>query len=305
VRTFVDSLNAVTQHPTRRFSKVEGVGNDFILVDLRDEAPHELDRAVRRLEHNAPTWCDRRTGIGADGLLLLTQHREAHGRMIVFNADGSRPEMCGNGLRCAAAHVAGVWNTAGSGEVSKEVSIFTDAGPRTCIVSAKDEPPHVILVDVDMAGAILGAVVEARAAPGRRLQLVSMGNPHAVHFLAQGEDPEMLARSLGPKVEIDALFPSGVNVEFARYEGNDLFTVWVWERSCGITQACGTGACAVAAAAVANDHALRERPLTIRLPGGDLHVTIPKDAGEGVRMRGPARLVFEGEAPLDRRWGEV
>ena len=105
------------------------------------------------------------------------------------------------------------------------------------------------------------------------------------------------ARSLGPTIERDPAFPAGTNVEFVRRERDDVFRVWVWERGCGITHACGTGACAVAAAAVAGGLASFDRPLTMRLPGGDLRVTIPSDPRAGVRMCGPARLVFQGNAP--------
>ena len=281
----------------RSFSKVEGLGNDFILVDLREMAAASLSGALEQLEAVATAWCDRRTGVGADGILAITPAPDAHARMIVFNADGSRPEMCGNGLRCAAAHVAGAWSSTPTAAHASVVVIATDAGPRTCLLTEPNDQSRTILVDVDMAPATLLDLIEVASAPSHPLQVVSMGNPHAVHFTSDAEDPEVLARSLGPTIERDPAFPAGTNVEFVRRERDDVFRVWVWERGCGITHACGTGACAVAAAAVAGGLASFDRPLTMRLPGGDLRVTIPSDPSAGVRMCGPARLVFQGNAP--------
>ena len=126
-------------HTRRSFLKVEGLGNDFVLVDLRGEAPGERARVQRALEAQASAWCDRRTGIGADGILVITPHSEADATMIVINADGSRPEMCGNGLRCAAAHVAGAWSPATHTPSVAEVVISTDAGPRACLLSDHDD----------------------------------------------------------------------------------------------------------------------------------------------------------------------
>ena len=154
--------------------------------------------------------------MGADGVLVITPDPDASAGMIVFNADGSRPEMCGNGLRCAAAHVAGAWSSAANAPSVAEVVISTDAGPRACLLSDHDAQNRSILVDVDMAPATLSDLIEVASAPGRPLRRVSMGNPHAVHFTAETEDPEALARSLGPRIERDPAFAAGTNVEFVR-----------------------------------------------------------------------------------------
>ncbi len=192
--------------------------------------------------------------------------------------------------------MAGAWSPTPTAAPAPSVVIATDAGPRACLITEPPEPSRSILVDVDMAPATLLNLIEVESAPSHPLRVVSMGNPHAVHFTSDAEDPEVLARSLGPAIERDPAFPAGTNVEFVRRERDDAFRVWVWERGCGITHACGTGACAVAAAAVAGGLASFDRPLTMRLPGGDLRVTIPSDPNAGVRMCGPARLVFEGDA---------
>ena len=186
--------------------------------------------------------------------------------------------MCGNGLG-AAAHVAGVvreglpppWR-----EEAAVVTIETDAGPHRCVLATEGvhREDASAEVDVEMVAAALGETVELPEAPGRRFVTVSMGNPHAVCFVRDDEDPETLARSLGPAVERASAFPNRTNVEFVRREAEDSFTTWVWERGCGITEACGTGACAVAAAAVVEGVATAGHPVRVRLPGGPLTITV-------------------------------
>lgn len=284
------------------FVKVEGLGNDFVLLDLRRE---QIPGGLEALAAAAPRWCDRRRGVGADGLLVVVSaHAPADARMIVLNADGSRPEMCGNGLRCVAAHVAGAWSWEGLPPPWREeaavVTIETDAGPHRCVLATEGvhREDASAEVDVEMVAAALGETVELPEAPGRRFVTVSMGNPHAVCFVRDDEDPEVLARRLGPSVERASAFPNRTNVEFVRREAEDSFTTWVWERGCGITEACGTGACAVAAAAVAEGVATAGHPVRVRLPGGPLTITVPRDPDRGVGMRGPARRVFTGELLL-------
>ena len=281
---------------TLPFVKVEGLGNDFILLDLRrDPDSHQLERLARV----APRWCDRRRGVGADGLLVILPATDevASARMVVLNADGSRPEMCGNGLRCVAAFVADAWSrTEPSRRPHEELVaiVETDAGPHRCRIAAAlahREDVAEVDVDVEMVPAILGETVEVPEAPGRHFVTVSMGNPHAVAFVTAEEDPEALARQLGPGVEQAAAFPDRTNVEFVRAEGDRRLTTWVWERGCGI-EACGTGACAVAAAAVARGLATRDVPVTVTARRGALHRA--GEASAGVRMRGPAGVCSRG-----------
>ncbi len=269
------------------FLKVEGLGNDFILLDRRSTSPLALERELSELRERAPELCDRRRGIGGDGILVLAAPRSAAAdvAMIVLNDDGSRPEMCGNGLRCLALVALGRPGA---------IVVDTDAGLRRCVVERVEGAPslrgHVV---VDMGPPrLLGARAPA-AASGRTFTAVSMGNPHAVAFVDEHEDPEHLARTLGPGVERDPLFPERTNVEFARRAPDGSFVLWVWERGCGLTGACGTGACATLAAAIDAGFAPLGKELTITLPGGPLQVRQDLPGGP-ITMSGPARVVFRG-----------
>jgi len=270
------------------FAKVEGLGNDFLLLDRRDASPAVLDDLVARLQHAAPALCDRRLGVGGDGILLVAPPRTpaAVATMIVVNHDGSRPEMCGNGLRCVALVVAGA---------VRELVIDTDAGPRACAVRefrAGTCPSGQVAIDMGPP-----ALQGSRTVGGRVFAAVSMGNPHAIAFVAAGDDPEALARRDGPVIERDPLFPGRTNVEFARVEPDGAITLWVWERGCGITSACGTGACATLAAALAQGLAPYGRDVLVRLPGGPL-VLRQDRAGASITMTGPARVAFVGEVEI-------
>jgi len=273
--------------PRLQFSKVEGLGNDFLLLDRLDGLD---DGELVRLREAAPRLCDRRTGVGGDGILIVAPPTEggSTATMIVINHDGSRPEMCGNGLRCVAQRLAEQTG-------KDQVRVDTDAGVRNCQVRSDEN--GTAEVSVSMGPAIrLGDQAPASAAP-RLFIGVSMGNPHAICFVDADEDPEALARELGPQVEIDPAYPDRTNVEFCRPDADGL-TLWVWERGCGITGACGTGACATAAAAVEAGHAKADRDLTVRLPGGDLSIRVPANPSDEVIMTGPARVAFEGSVTL-------
>jgi len=267
------------------FVKVEGLGNDFLLVDLRQGGP-----TLAQLGERAPALCDRRLGVGGDGILAVTPARSpgAAGTMVVLNHDGSRPEMCGNGLRCVALHLAGA---------APDLIVDTDAGPRACRVLERSADGHRGEVEVDMGLALhLGQHVIT----GRDFHAVSLGNPHAVTLVDADEDPEQLARALGPGIERDPRFPARTNVEFARLEADGSLTLWVWERGCGITAACGTGACATVAAAAHRGLLPADAAVRVHLPGGVLQVRLapqPGQAGPRVWMTGPARQVFRGALP--------
>ncbi|AUX26968.1 hypothetical protein SOCEGT47_075400 [Sorangium cellulosum] len=258
-----------------RFEKWEGLGNDFILV----EAAQMTAEAARRL-------CDRRFGIGADGVLVIDRERP---RMHVWNADGSRPEMCGNGLRCVAAYLVS------RGAPRKAIAIETDAGEKRCEVTRAGDRFDVL---VGMGRARMGEpLVVAALGAEHRFATVDVGNPHAVTFEPTAEDD---IDRLGPIV---ATTPTaGINVEFCRVRPAApgeaaCIDVTVWERGVGRTLACGTGAVAVAAAACVEGRAPYGAPIRVVLPGGSLRVTVAEGSLE-LSMQGPARRVFSGEVVI-------
>jgi diaminopimelate epimerase len=257
-----------------KFEKYEGLGNDFLIVEQL------VDPAI------VAALCDRHRGVGADGVLEVGFASERP-FMRVHNADGSIPEMCGNGIRCAALYLVR------SGRANGAFEIDTDAGPhrvevrgdevevsmRAPSLAPRDLPLASDHEWIDEAIEVAGRLVRATA--------VSMGNPHAVIF---EDDAERTI--VGPALERDPRFPERVNVGFASRTDEGL-ALRVWERGVGWTQACGTGACAAAVAAVETGRAERHHDLVVRLPGGPLTIRVG-DRGERVRMTGPARRVFEG-----------
>ena len=262
-----------------RFGKYEGIGNDFLVVDTDSEGVLGPEQA-RKL-------CDRHYGVGADGVLLSAPPVTpgAHGRMVVLNSDGSRPEGCGNGLRCVALSLARKL-----GQARAELVIDTDAGPRTALVESRGD---VADVTVGMGKASREGEVKAQHR-GEELtfQRVSIGNPHAIVFDVACTEAEL--DELGPRVSKS--LPGGSNIEFVRATGPAAFDVLVWERGVGRTLACGTGAAAVAALACLSGRAAFDASLTLRLPGGPLELTVRRE-DLAVTLRGPARFVFTGEVP--------
>lgn len=269
------------------FSKYEGLGNDFVIVEVGEPGlVLGTEQAIR--------ICDRNLGIGADGVLLVSL---AAGRasMKVINSDGSVPEMCGNGIRCVALHLTRIsWLEGGPFVVD------TDAGEHRCHVLEQSE---VALVEVAMRPASLApsevpVLVEEsmRDAPmevgGEKVHVtaVSMGNPHAVIFDELTEEQRL---RIGPLLQRDPRFPQSVNVGFAHMMAPERITLNVLERGAGWTRACGTGACAAAVAAVETGRAERHRPIEVHLPGGTLSIVVG-DRKAPISMTGPARHVFDG-----------
>ena len=256
------------------FDKYEGLGNDFIVVDARAEADVSPELATR--------LCDRRFGIGGDGVLVVLPPRApgCQVRMRLINADGSVPEMCGNGVRCIALRYARA-----HGITRGTVHVDTDAGPRSCDV--QDGAAALVTVDMGVVRVLGDRAVEVE---GRTVvpTLADAGNPHAVLFGTFGRcDVE----HLGPRLATHALFPRGTNVEFA-CAVSDAIDLVVWERGVGITLACGTGACATVAVAAEKGLVPRGKAVRVRLPGGPLDITIDEDGR--ATMRGPARHVYSG-----------
>jgi diaminopimelate epimerase len=261
---------------TLRFAKYHGLGNDFVLV----EGPLVGPERARRI-------CDRRRGVGADGVVTVLPPRTpgAAAAMHVYNSDGSVAEMCGNAIRCVARHVAERRGLGGT------LRIDTDAGTKECTLH-RGERGEIAAVSVEMGPARLEGEQDF-AIGGETLHAtrVSMGNPHAVLFDAPTRER---AGAVGPAVE--RAVEGGVNVGFAR-PGPAGIDLVVWERGAGLTDACGTGACAATVAAVRAGAARAGVPVEVRLPGGALWITVAPDLAR-VTMRGPATKVFEGEADL-------
>jgi diaminopimelate epimerase len=258
----------------QRFWKYHGLGNDFVVVE--GDALMTPGRAV--------ALCDRRRGIGADGVLTVMPAREGGAaRMHIYNSDGSVAAMCGNGVRCVARHLAETRGLTGA------VVVETDAGPRTCTIHLG--AGGVESVTVDMGRARIEGTQEFVVGVERvRALRVSMGNPHAVVL----DGPEAgRAGVVGPAIE--AQVPGGVNVGFGRAAGSTVDLV-VWERGAGLTLACGTGACAAAVAALHEGRLAGATPITVNLPGGALQIAVDDDLS--VRMTGPAEKVFEGTTVL-------
>ncbi len=263
------------------FAKYEGIGNDFVVVDA--------DVWGTRPDADAIAVCDRFTGVGADGLLVVDSRVPS---MRVVNADGSRSEMCGNGLRCVVLHLARL-----GAFVGDRIVVQTEAGPHPSLVHARTERGAEIEVRMRVPSLdpralpllVDAPLVDAPFVEGARFTAVSMGNPHVVTF------DEVDRLTLGPRVQADVRFPEGVNVGFARATAGarPTFALDVYERGSGWTRACGTGACAAGVAAVVTGRARRHEPIVMRLPGGALEITVG-EPDEPVRMRGPARHVFDG-----------
>ena len=270
-----------------RFIKGHGLGNDFLILEGEGLASALSEERVRAI-------CDRRRGLGADGVLILEEGANGLPFMRIFNADGSQPEMCGNGLRVFALYL--VQNL---GYAAADLQIDTPAGIRSvhvwpspqsasgnirvdmgCAAGAKD------LVNVEYEGNGIKGAVSGVA--------VSMGNPHFVIVDETCPVTETQATSLGPILEFHPAFPHGTNVEFVERLAPDALRVFVWERGCGLTQACGTGACAAVVVAAREGRVDFNRDVKVALPGGELVIKV-ESGSERVWMTGPAVLVGEGE----------
>lgn len=271
-----------------RFTKMHGIGNDYVYVDCFSQSVADPAGLSRRVS-------PRRTAVGADGLILICPSTAADCRMEMYNADGSRGEMCGNGIRCVGKYVYD------HGLVRRDtLRIETDAGIKQLRLHAVDG--RVATVTVDMGTPILdgpripvaaaGHVVNAPLPVGDQtyqITCVSMGNPHCVIFC---DEVETLALAeLGPRFEFHPFFPQRVNTEFIQILSRRELRMRVWERGSGETAACGTGACAAVVAAVLNGKT--DRQAVVHLNGGDLMIEWSTD--DHIFMTGPAEEVFSGE----------
>ena len=260
----------------RRFHKMHGLGNDFVVFDAREE-PLAMDAARAR------ALADRKTGIGFDQLILLEPSARADVRMRIFNSDGGEVGACGNAARCVSLLIGGGRiETAGgiiSGSADGDEAQIDMGEPRF----GWDQIPLAYPMDT----ASMPVAWEELQNPFA----VNVGNPHVIFFVEDSDQLD-LAR-LGPLIETDPLFPERINVNVASVEGGAL-KLRVWERGAGLTLACGTGACATAVAAIARG--LVHSPVEVHLPGGSLHIAWSR--GSSILMSGPGTHVFTGEIEL-------
>ena len=264
----------------KKFEKWQGIGNDFIIIDSRED--NHIDGADKIIQ-----LCDRHFGIGADGVIYILKSEIADVRMRIFNADGSEPEMCGNGIRCFAKYL----------QADKNLKVETGAGILTVkIIGDK--------VQVDMGEPILSAekipvagygdkkVIGENISVGGenyKMTCVSMGNPHCVIFV--DDITKINLEKIGAKFETHEKFPKHTNTEFVQVVGKNKLRMRVWERGAGITLACGTGACATLVAAHLNN--LADKSAEIILDGGNLQIEWRED--NHIYMTGAAEKIFAGQ----------
>lgn len=274
-----------------KFTKMQGLGNDYVYVNCFKEKIDNPPELARRIS-------DRHFGVGSDGLIMINPSDKADFEMEMYNADGSRGEMCGNGIRCVAKYVYDYGLTD-----KTHISVETLGGIKYLDLTVEEE--KVKMVKVDMGKPELEplkipvkasgdkAVDEPILAGGNeyRMTCVSMGNPHAVIFIGC-DVREFPLEEIGPKFENHERFPNRVNTEFVRVIDRRTAEMRVWERGSGETLACGTGACAVAVACALNG--FTEDEVTVRLLGGDLQIRWDREK-DTVFMTGPAEVVFDGE----------
>jgi len=307
------------------FTKMHGLGNDYVFVNCFDQRVDDPPTVARSVS-------DRHTGVGADGLILMRRSDRADGRMEVYNADGSRAEMCGNGIRCVAKYLiehdlardrivlspeaAGLRSLGSDGYGDLvEVRVETDDGVRLCQCHRLEGTVHTVRVDMGTpslsastipstisAERIVDYPLEFRATEPRTSARANLPSCLRITCVSMGnphavvfvEDADTIdLRVVGPRIEHAPQFPKRINVHFVRVDSPDHVTVQTWERGSGTTQACGTGACAVCVAGAVTHRTARK--ITATLPGGDLEVEWADD--DHVYMTGPAVEVFTGHWP--------
>ena len=275
------------------FTKMHGIGNDYIYFDCTKGIPSELENPGEL----SKKLSDRHFGIGGDGIILILPSEKCDFRMRMFNADGSEGEMCGNATRCIGKFVyeKGLTN-------KSEITLETLAGIKKLELTIKDN--KVLSVTVNMGAPIINArdipvsfnkenvINEGVTIDNMEYNItcVSMGNPHCVIF---GLDIYNLdLEKLGPKFENNKLFTERINTEFAQIVDEKTINMRVWERGSGETLACGTGACATVVAAILNGYCKKDEDITVKLLGGELKIKYNNNGY--VYMTGPAEFVFEG-----------
>ena len=278
-----------------KFTKMHGIGNDYVYVNCFEETVEDPAAVARFVS-------DRHFGIGSDGLILIKPSEAADCEMDMYNLDGSQGAMCGNGIRCVAKYAYDY------GIVHKtQISVATRSGIKYLDLTVKDG--KVSQVKVNMGAPILTAsqipvVSEKEEVINEPLDVngetyyitaVSMGNPHAIVYMTDVDHLDI--EKIGPSFENHVAFPDRVNTEFVEVLDEHTVKMRVWERGSGETLACGTGACAVAVASILNERVDSDKPVTVKLLGGDLEIYWNRQENL-VYMTGPATTVFDGEIDL-------
>jgi len=282
-----------------KFVKMQGLGNDFVLVEGSEISKYDMEYS-----EISQKICDRHFGVGADGLIVVNPPEikaKTDTSWKIFNSDGTEPQMCGNGIRCFAKYVYDKKIVK-----KKKFTVSTLAG--TIVPEIQDNGE----VKVDMGEPIFETEkipvcgIKSKTVINQPIEIknkkfnftaVSMGNPHCIIFT--DEDGSALAQSLGPEIEKYKLFPEKTNVEFVKILTRNNIKIDVWERGCGITLACGTGACASVVAGIVNN--LLDNTVIANLPGGKLEIQWKSDKStNNVFMTGPAEYVFYGEYLLTK-----
>ena len=293
-----------------KFTKMHGCGNDYIYFDCTDSSKGVIDDEKAA----AIALSDRHFGIGGDGIILIKKGKKADFEMVMYNADGSRSQMCGNGIRCVGKYVydAGLTD-------KREFTVESMGAVKVLTVVEGKPGDKVTRLSVDMGSPILepakipvavSALVPEGLKNGHvimhpltidgkeyKITCVSMGNPHAVVFIDK-KPSEFPVCEVGPLFEHDSFFPERTNTEFAFVENRRTIWMRVWERGTGETLACGTGTCATVVAAILNGLVDAGEKITVHLLGGDLQIEWSGKEGESVFMTGPAETVFTGEIKL-------
>lgn len=277
-----------------RFSKMHGLGNDYVYVDCTQEKLPHPEEIAKRIS-------DRRFGIGSDGLILICPSEKADFEMRMFNADGSEGRMCGNGIRCVGKYVYDHGLTEKNDlEIDtksgiKDLKLVTEDGKVTFVevqMGKASLRPKDIPVETDYDDFISQPMLVGGEA--YLVTCVSMGSPHAVIF--SDEIDTLPLERIGPLFEHHEKFPERINTEFVQVIDRNTLNMRVWERGSGETFACGTGACASVVAAVLNGHCDYDSEVTVQLRGGNLFITYLQDGS--VIMKGPAAHVFDGTMEL-------
>lgn len=278
-----------------KFTKMHGCGNDYIYFDCTNQSIEDEAAAAIALS-------DRHFGIGGDGIILIKNSQKADFEMVMYNADGSRGAMCGNGIRCVAKYVY-------DNKLTDKTSVSIESMGAVKYIDIKVENKKAIGARVDMGKPVFDtkaipviskkerAVNERIVVGGTQYNMtcVSMGNPHAVVFI-DASPKDFPLEKIGPLFENNEIFPDRVNTEFIKVIDRKNLEMRVWERGSGETLACGTGACASAVAAIINGYT--DNNVVVHLIGGDLEISWSGDEKDSVFMTGPATTVFEGNIEL-------